>query len=606
VLYINSNAPIFGARMNPNPKPPNDSTIKQQLLAWLSVWFSSGGPDLRSSLQLEREKYILWHPSTGNYNRFMAILPCVIAQCILGSFYSTSVFNKPNDQKVWHEPGVNSRMFVTCVAVYGLCTLLLGSWVGRNGVFKSVRRTLFLTPLGWLSASLAVTYKIEALLYVYGILHGAGCAHAYISTTSCLAQWFPQSKGFMAGVAVFGAGAGSWIWTLAARALMNPAGPGMSPDKVMLIFALAFAILLALILPFLRNPPPNYSSPLTNSENTSILHRLSSISCSRKKNAQTEASASPDRVYSFLQAMSTREMFLTAVVIFSTSLPGVVFLSSASDMASNIFSLDAQTANLITSWLNLTNFCGRFLWGAITDIIGRKSFFILSSILQGSALLIMSSAIKSGSYEPWILCFLTIGSLYGGGFGVLPAFCAEMWGSKISSATHGALITTWALACIFGAPIFAAVNVSYSNIGHDGVKIPSREGYVINAIWLSTLPMISVIALLFLDVRREDRRAARAKNTCRMRVFTWVVTFSRADGVKFLDPQTQEDEYQACGGRDDLSEPTVQVPGNVTTKSIGMDVKSNADELDEAIKEWCNTGTVQYTARVDEGKVGSK
>ena len=44
---------------------------------------------------------------------------------------------------------------------------------------------------------------------------------------------------------------------------MNPAGPGMSPDKVMLIFALAFAILLALILPFLRNPPPNYSSPLT-------------------------------------------------------------------------------------------------------------------------------------------------------------------------------------------------------------------------------------------------------------------------------------------------------------------------------------------------------
>jgi hypothetical protein len=37
-----------------------------------------------------------------------------------------------------------------------------------------------------------------------------------------------------------------------------------------------------------------------------------------------------------------------------------------------------------------------------------------------------------------------------------------------------------------------------------------------------------------------------------------------------------------------------------------MDVKSNADELDEAIKEWCNTGTVQYTARVDEGKVGSK
>jgi len=582
----------------------NDTSpsLKRQLLAWLTIWFSSGGPDLRSPLQLEREQFILWHPMTGRYNRLMAILPCVIAQCILGSFYSTSVFNKPNDQKIWHTPGVNSRMFVACVASYGACTLLLGSWVGRHGVFKSVRCTLFLTPLGWLSASFAVTFKIEALLYLYGLLHGAGCAFAYISTTSCLAQWFPESKGLMAGVAVFGAGLGSLIWTLVARALMDPNGQAMNPDRVMLFFALLFAVLLLLILPFLRNPPPHYTSPISVfpianlDNNNSILLRLQE--CSRKKNTNPNSlSASPDRIYTFIDALSTREMALTAVVIFCTSLPGVVFLSSASDMVSNVFALDAQTANLVTSFLNLSNFGGRMIWGAITDVIGRKSFFMLSSVIQAAALLIMSYAVRSVSYVSWLMCFLTIGSLYGGGFSVLPAFCAEMWGSKISSATHGALITTWALACIIGAPVFAAVNVSYSHTGPDGIKIPSRDGYVINAIWLSTCPMLSLLALLFLDVRREDRRAARAKGAWRVRLFSWVISITRTDGIRFLDTQSQEEEYKACGGRDDLT----VTDGAAVSNNIS-DSSASLNEVDAAVEQWGATGTVHHTERVEDIK----
>jgi hypothetical protein len=405
----------------------------------------------------------------------------------------------------------------------------------------------------------------------------------------------------MAGVAVFGAGAGSWVWTLVARALMNPAGAALSPGDVMSYFAILFAILLLTILPFLRNPPPGYTSPLPKADSL-LVRAQTMLSCSKiqsSASASSASSASPDRIYTFLNALSTREMALTAVVIFSTSLPGVVFLSSASDMVSNVFLLDAQTANLVTSWLNLVNFCGRAVWGAVTDIIGRKSFFILSSSLQAIALLIMSSAVQTGSYGTWLVCFLTIGSLYGGGFGVLPAFCAEMWGSKISSATHGALITTWATACIVGAPIFASVNYYYAHVGSDGIRIPSREGYAINAIWLSTLPMLSAITLLFLDVRREDRRTARAKSSLRIRIFTWVISLSRVDGIKFLDPQAQEEEYKSCGARDDLSCPIASDAGNIKTeKSSSISEK----ELELAISEWGATGSVHQSHDSTETK----
>ncbi len=72
-----------------------------------------------------------------------------------GSFYSTSVFNSWMDARVWQSPGANASMFTACVCVYGIGTLCFGAWVGRNGVFRSVRLSLALTPLGWGLASVA-------------------------------------------------------------------------------------------------------------------------------------------------------------------------------------------------------------------------------------------------------------------------------------------------------------------------------------------------------------------------------------------------------------------------------------------------------------------
>ena len=223
-------------------------------------WFSQAPQDIRTEQQLHREQYLFWDHSTPKYQPWMAVIPVIITQGVLGSFYSTSVYNKTLDHDVWAHPGVTSRAFVTCVACYGMGTLLLGSWIGRHGVFPSVRRSLLLTPLGWLCFSLAASTGQQWLLYAYGLLHGLGCAHAYISTTSCLTQWYPKSKGLMSGLAVFGAGLGSFTWTLVARALMNPVGSFQySPQQTMLTLALTFLVLLAVSLPFLRNPPPNYT-----------------------------------------------------------------------------------------------------------------------------------------------------------------------------------------------------------------------------------------------------------------------------------------------------------------------------------------------------------
>ena len=571
--------------------------LRSKVRGALSAWFSSGVSDWRSPDDLIREKYVFYFLPPQyrcHYKRWMCIFPAVITQMVLGSFYSTSVFNKINDTKTWKEPGTNARMFIACVACYGMGTLIFGNWVGRNGVNASVSRALILTPLGWAAAGAAISFKIEALLYVYGLLHGVGCAMCYISTTSALAAWYPESKGFMAGVAVFGAGLGATVWTLVARALMDPNGYAFPPERVLFTFSAIFFLLLAVSLPFLRNPPPPpellplpdtltpSSSPVNDPKHTNI--KTSSLSCS-KKSAPATTSATPDRVYTFVEAFTSYEFLLTAIIVFTTSLPGVVFLSSAADMASNLFGLDTQAAALITSYLNLVNFLGRFLWGAVTDVIGRKSFYLLSAALQCISLIIMRGAVRSGSFSAWLTSFLFIGSLYGGGFGVLPAFVAELWGSKISSSTHGAAISTWAFACIVGALVFTLINSMYAVISLDGHKVPSLEGYAVNATWLAVLPALGFIAIIALNVRREDRIVARVTKSFRVRLGNFWVLSLETSGCRWprlLNQTAQREEYKLY--LDIEGDHNTNNTTNATGSTITTTHESNA--VSDGLAEW--------------------
>ena len=527
--------------------------------AFTEAWFSQPATDLRTPLTLEREQYLFFHPATPRFRAWMAIIPCVTVQAVLGSFYSTSVYNKQLDHDSFGAPGVAARMFVACVASYGAGTLLLGSWIASHGVFASVRRSLLLTPLGWLCASAAAASGQQALLYAYGLLHGLGCAHAYLSTTSCLTQWYPRHKGLVSGLAVFGAGLGSFCWTLVGRALMDPAGAALAPAQAMRLLAGVFFLLLALALPFLRNPPPNYKGEAAAAAGAGAPAQAPAqpppAQPCRCLSPGPPYSSQPDQPYTCLSTLRTLDMRLALYTVFAVSLPGVVFLSSAADMASNIFGLDTQSAALVTAYLNLANFTGRFLWGWVTDKIGRKSFWVLAGAAQSAALLAMPAAILQGERgrSLWMACFLLVGSLYGGLFGVLPAFLSDMFGARISPATHGLAIFFWSLACVVGAPVFAAVNAAHAVRARAGEPpVPSPAGYAVNALWLAAAPASALLAVALLNVRREDRRAAARTRSLRARCGSSVCVAgggSGGGGCRLLSAAQQEEEYAALGVR---------------------------------------------------------
>jgi MFS family permease len=72
----------------------------------------------------------------------------------------------------------------------------------------------------------------------------------------------------------------------------------------------------------------------------------------------------------------------------------------------------------------------------------------------------------------FVLCFLVIISMYGGGFSTVPAYLRDMFGTRYVGAIHGLLLTAWSAAGIFG-PVLVNYIRQY-NVAHD---VPKAQAY---------------------------------------------------------------------------------------------------------------------------------
>ena len=97
----------------------------------------------------------------------------------------------------------------------------------------------------------------------------------------------------------------------------------------------------------------------------------------------------------------------------------------------------AAVAAGFTGLLSLFNIAGRFVWASLSDRIGRKStyytFFLLGFVLYAA----IPSAAKTGHLAFFVAAFCVILSMYGGGFSTVPAYLADMFGTRMVGAIHG-------------------------------------------------------------------------------------------------------------------------------------------------------------------------
>ena len=296
--------------------------------------------------------------------------------------------------------------------------------------------------LGYAVGALALSIKSLLLLYVgYGVVGGIGLGLGYVTPVATVAKWFPDKKGLATGMVIMGFGLGALFMSKILAPLFIGMTGGTSLAPVFLLLAAVFLVLSVGSAWFMKNPPPQW------------LPRGYAPEGAKAAGAGLDASAS--------KAIFSRRFVLMWVVFFCNITAGISIISFQSPLLQSLLkntdpSLSAAAlagfgATLIAA-SSLFNGAGRFFWGAVSDRIGRAQTF---RIMLGSGVVVF--ALLAFIARPWLFAVLACWVLlcYGGGFGAMPAFIGDVFGTQLMPAVYGAVLTAWSAGGIVGPQIVA-------------------------------------------------------------------------------------------------------------------------------------------------------
>jgi MFS family permease len=199
-------------------------------------------------------------------------------------------------------------------------------------------------------------------------------------------------------------------------------------------------------------------------------------------------------------ALKTPQFWCIWIVLCINVTAGIGVLGQASAMSQEMFPghITAVAAAGFVGLMSLFNMLGRFFWASTSDYIGRKNTYFVFMVLGFAMYCTVPYTGSVGSVAGFVLCFLVIISMYGGGFATVPAYLRDMFGTRYVGAIHGLLITAWSMAGIFG-PVLVNYIREY-NITHG---VPKAQAYNVTMYIMAGLFVIGFIANFLIKAVHE-------------------------------------------------------------------------------------------------------
>jgi len=192
-------------------------------------------------------------------------------------------------------------------------------------------------------------------------------------------------------------------------------------------------------------------------------------------------------------ALKTPQFWLIWWILCLNVTAGIGVLGQASAMSQEMFPgrITPLAAAGFVGLMSLFNMGGRFFWASTSDYIGRKNTYFAFMVLGFALYCAVPYTGAIGSVVGFVLCFLVIISMYGGGFATVPAYLKDMFGTRYVGAIHGLLLTAWSMAGIFG-PVLVNYIREY-NVTHG---VPKAQAYNVTMYIMAGLLVIGFICNL--------------------------------------------------------------------------------------------------------------
>jgi OFA family oxalate/formate antiporter-like MFS transporter len=163
------------------------------------------------------------------------------------------------------------------------------------------------------------------------------------------------------------------------------------------------------------------------------------------------------RDYTIGEALKTWQWWALWMLLFLNVSAGISLISQESPMFQEIAKVTTGVAAGMVGVVAIGNAVGRIFWAWTSDAITRRWTFVAMFLIQVGLFWIFPG-ITSASILT-VVSFIIL-MCYGGGFGTMPAFAADYFGSKNVGPIYGLMLTAWGCASAFGPLLIAHLRQS--------------------------------------------------------------------------------------------------------------------------------------------------
>ena len=416
---------------------------------------------------------------TKNSNRWFIAIMGTLLQVVLGTVYAWSFFQKPimleygwtNVQTMW--------IFSIAILFLGLSAAVGGMILPKFGPRKLATTGAILYSFGYLISVYSMSIGSLTLFYFgFGVVGGIGLGLGYVTPVATVSKWFPDKKGLITGMVVMGFGLGALIMSK----VIAPIFIKLAEGNMVFVFLYISVVLFAIGIPAalsMKNPPKGFvPKAFIVLENSNFNHDA--------KNELT-----------LKQSLISTQFIGMWLVFFLNIAAGIMFISMQSPMIQDLLvqknptmstENQAVAGGTLIAISSLFNGLGRFLWGGLSDRLGRIQVFRLilgSQIIVFILLMFTTDTYLFGA----LVCYILL--CYGGGFGAMPSYILDLFHEKFMPVMYGVILTAWSIGGIFGPQVAAFIRDFYAR----SPKLIGPTTYLTGIILLS----IGFLITLFLS-----------------------------------------------------------------------------------------------------------
>ncbi|MDB5366160.1 MAG: oxlT [Rhodospirillales bacterium] len=310
---------------------------------------------------------------------------------------------------------------------------LQGALIERFGPRRLVLVGCALSGLSWVTASFAD--NLVELYLTYGLFGGIGTGIVYVGIIGQMVRWFPDRRGFAAGMVAAGYGFGAILTTFPISDMLQTAGY----QRTMLVFGLILGAVGVAAASLMRSPPSGWMA-------LSAAVRNSAVDVPSRTMLRTP-------VFWLLFAMMTMMSTggLMVIVQFAT-------FSREFGIDDKVMVWGFAALPLALSIDRITNGLTRPFFGWVSDRIGRENTMAIAFIGEAAAITLM--LYFRDIPVAYVLLSGVVFFGWGEIFSLFPSILTDTFGTKYATSNYGFLYMAQGIGSVLGGPIAASIHDS--------------------------------------------------------------------------------------------------------------------------------------------------